>query len=318
MPNLNHSWTLPVKVWFLEPPVPVPSNRTGNSPSTGRFYMERELSKLLDFVKDKEHLALPDFMREKQLASHARSSSVKGKQSHSKVSEETLVKGGESLSQIYVESVAKPDKFQPFIKEEVLTRIYNDVFPCTAEQFFKFIVDDSSTFTCEWVIGVPLMNTMVKSEKLHVEPCVTFRCALETYIPVTERRHVVPSADKRLRLYNRQRVSHLHHILRDTVDGQCRQTEILLALDIGFGAYFKKWCLLQSRIKVAATDDNKKVYKIMLDAARSYIESRISDRDYDMIEGQRRCSFSVEIVATINLHWRKILIRSGSLNLAQT
>ncbi|GFP97295.1 c2 and gram domain-containing protein at1g03370 [Phtheirospermum japonicum] len=271
----------------------VSAHRNRNSPPTGRFYMERERSKLLDFMKDKEHQALPDFVREKQLASHARSSSVKGRQSHSKVSEESVVKGSESQSQISIKSVAKPDKFQPFIKEEVLTRIYNDVFPCTAEQFFKLIVDDSSTFTCEYHTARKDSNLIVGqwcasdeyNGQIREVTCRTLchfpLCPPD--IPVTERQHVVLSADKKTLVF--ETIQQTEGVpFASYFEGHCRwsvQTnpDSSCTVDIGFGAYFKKWCLLQSRIKVAATDDNKKVYKIMLDAARSYIESRMSNSE---------------------------------------
>ncbi|KAK6116761.1 hypothetical protein DH2020_049494 [Rehmannia glutinosa] len=146
---------------------------------------ERDHSTLLDFIKEKKQLGLVDFVKEKQSALHAQSSSVKSSESQSEISEET---------------VAKPEKFQPFIKEEVLTRIYNDVFPCTVEQFFKFILDDGSTFTSEY-------HTARKDSNLIVFEII-------------------------------------------------QQTE-----GVPFASYF----------------ENKKVYKIKLDAARSYIKSRISN-----------------------------------------
>ncbi|KAL8482782.1 hypothetical protein ACS0TY_025717 [Phlomoides rotata] len=70
-----------------------------------------------------------------QSALRAHSSSIRGSQRQSKISEE---------------SMTKTEKSQPFIKEDVLSEIYNDVFPCTAEQYFKLLLDDDSTFTNEY------------------------------------------------------------------------------------------------------------------------------------------------------------------------
>ncbi|CAA2996349.1 BAG-associated GRAM 1-like isoform X1 [Olea europaea subsp. europaea] len=104
----------------------------------------------------------------KQSALRAHSSSIRGGRGQSKISEESL---------------PETEKFQPFIKVEVLTGIYNvymtqtlffftypnmasyglnwflydkiilqDVFPCTAEQFLNFLLDDDSNFTNEYRI----------------------------------------------------------------------------------------------------------------------------------------------------------------------
>lgn len=65
---------------------------------------------MLDFTKE-EQPALVDFVKEeKQPALHADSGSVRGSKSESGTSEE---------------NVTKPENFQPFIKEEVLTKIFN-------------------------------------------------------------------------------------------------------------------------------------------------------------------------------------------------
>ncbi|KAI8000694.1 BAG-associated GRAM protein 1 [Camellia lanceoleosa] len=41
-------------------------------------------------------------------------------------------------------------KFQPFIKEEALVSIHNDVFPSTTEQFFDLLLNDDSNFINEY------------------------------------------------------------------------------------------------------------------------------------------------------------------------
>ncbi|KAL6573443.1 hypothetical protein OROHE_001902 [Orobanche hederae] len=264
------------------------------------FAKERKLSKLLDFIKEeKEHPTLPDFVRDKQSASQSSRITVDGSQSQSKISEESVVKGSESESKISKESVAK---FQPFIKEEVLTRIYNDVLPCTVEQFFEFILDDGSTFTCEFHTARKDSNLEVGQWRASDEYNgqvreVTYRtlCRFPLCppdIPVTERQHAALSADKKTLVF--ETIQQTQGVpFASYFEGHCRwsvktNSVSSCTVDVGFGeiytkilsgAYFKKWCLLQSRIKVAATDDNKKVYKITLDAARSYIESRISNSE---------------------------------------
>ncbi|XP_038991865.1 BAG-associated GRAM protein 1-like [Hibiscus syriacus] len=44
-------------------------------------------------------------------------------------------------------------------------------------------------------------------------------------------------------------------------------------LDIKVGAHFKKWCVMQSKIKSGAINEYKKEVEVMLDVARSYIKS---------------------------------------------
>ncbi|XP_052199402.1 BAG-associated GRAM protein 1 isoform X2 [Diospyros lotus] len=60
------------------------------------------------------------------------------------------IRGSKRQAMIPEENTPKPVKFQSFVKEEVLVNIYNDVFPCTAEQFFELLLNDSSNFTNEY------------------------------------------------------------------------------------------------------------------------------------------------------------------------
>ncbi|KAJ1396485.1 VASt domain, partial [Sesbania bispinosa] len=52
-------------------------------------------------------------------------------------------------------------------------------------------------------------------------------------------------------------------------------------LDIKVGAHFKKWCVMQSKIKSGAVNEYKKEVEVMLDVARSYIKSHNSDDEND-------------------------------------
>ncbi|CAK9179362.1 unnamed protein product [Ilex paraguariensis] len=86
-----------------------------------------------------------------QSALRAHSSSVRGIKREAKVPEESALSSA---------------KFQPFIKEEVLIVIYNDVFPCTAEQFFDLLLNDGSTFTNEYRSARKDTNLVVSTKIL--------------------------------------------------------------------------------------------------------------------------------------------------------
>ncbi|CAL5416311.1 unnamed protein product [Camellia sinensis] len=70
-----------------------------------------------------------------QSALRAQSSSVRSSKSQAKITEE---------------SVPETVKFQPFIQEEALVSIHNDVFPTTTEQFFDLLLNDDSNFINEY------------------------------------------------------------------------------------------------------------------------------------------------------------------------
>lgn len=134
---------------------------------------EREQSAVLASIKEEEPTLLGSVMEDKQSALDAHNCSGGGRESQSKTSEEI---------------VANPEKFQPFIKEEVLTSIFSvsicnpvnfsweryllldslqDVFPCTVEQFFRFVIDDDSTFTIEYHIARKDSNMKVRNRITH-------------------------------------------------------------------------------------------------------------------------------------------------------
>ncbi|KAK6122571.1 hypothetical protein DH2020_043686 [Rehmannia glutinosa] len=260
-----------------------------------------------------------------QSALRANSSSVRGSTREPKISE----------------SVAKTEKFQPFIKEEVLSGIYNDVFPSTAEQFFKILLDDDSTFTNEYRsvrkdsnlvhgyrIACLLWTKMDIKESLIccLEACgssqfmgqwhatdeyngqvreITFRslcnspmCPPDT--AMTEWQHAVLSADKKTLVFETVQQAHdvpfgsyfeIHcrwslesnsesSCTLDIKVGECLNEEMMQRLpeEVGkgsmIGAHFKKWCVMQSKIRSGAINEYKKEVDIMLDVARSYIQSK--------------------------------------------
>lgn len=251
---------------------------------------EREQSALLASIKEEEP-ALLGFVKEEKLpALNAHNCSVSGCEIQSKTSEEI---------------VAKPEEFQPFIKEEVLTSIFSGVFRCTVEQFFRFVLDDDSTFTSEY--HTTRKDSTLKVSQWRASDEYNGRVREVTYrtlcnfplcppdIPVTERQHVVLSVDKKTMVF--ETVQQTEGVpFASYFEGHCRwlvetNSESLCTVDIGFGAHFKKWCLLQSKIKTGVVDDNKKVYKIMLESARAHIKSRTSSSD----ETGNTCSSSIVI-----------------------
>ncbi|KAL6532028.1 BAG-associated GRAM protein 1 [Orobanche gracilis] len=199
-------------------------------------------------------------MEKEQSALRAHSSSVRGSKRRSKILEE---------------SVSKPLRFQPFIKEEVLSEIYNDIFPSTVEQFFKILLDDDSTFTKEYR-GVRKDANLVLGQWHATDEydgqvreitcrslCNSPMCPPDT--AMTEWQHAVLSADKKTLVFETVQQAH------DVPFGSY--------FEIHFGAHFKKWCVMQSKIKSGAINEYKKEVDIMLDVARSYIQSKTSTSD---------------------------------------
>ncbi|XP_022848745.1 BAG-associated GRAM protein 1-like [Olea europaea var. sylvestris] len=225
---------------------------------------------------------LVEFVEKEQSALRAHSSSIRGSRGQSKVSEK---------------SPPKTEKFQPFIKEEVLSGIYNNVFPCTAEQFFKFLLDDDSNFTNEYRTARKDTNLFMGQWHAADEYDgqvreITFRslcnspmCPPDT--AMTEWQHAVLSADKKTLVF--EIVQQAHDVpFGSYFEVHCRwslntNSEASCTLDIKVGAHFKKWCVMQSKIKVGAINEYKKEVDLMLEVARSYIKLKISGGETDNI-----------------------------------
>ncbi|KAL1535391.1 BAG-associated GRAM protein 1 [Salvia divinorum] len=226
-------------------------------------------------VKNYHDMLEAEKKEKEQSALRAHSSSIKGSNRQSKISEP---------------SVAKTDKSQPFIKEEVLSEIYNDVFPCTAEQFFKFLLDDDSTYTNEYRTirkdSNLLMGQWHSADEYDGQVReITFRsvcnspmCPPDT--AMTEWQHAVLSADKKILVF--ETVQQAHDVpFGSYFEIHCRwslesNSESSCTINIRVGAHFKKWCVMQSKIKSGAINEYKKEVEMMLDVARSYIHSKTS------------------------------------------
>ncbi|KAL0377012.1 UNVERIFIED_CONTAM: BAG-associated GRAM protein 1 [Sesamum calycinum] len=150
-----------------------------------------------------------------QSALRAHSSSIRGSRRQSKISEESAV---------------KTEKYLPFIKEEVLSEIYHDVFPCTVEQFFKLLLDDGSTFINEYrsvrkdtnlVIGQWHAADEYEGQVREItfrSLCSSPMCPPDT--AMTEWQHAVLSADKKTLVFETVQQAH----------------------DVPFGSYFEIHC----------------------------------------------------------------------------
>ncbi|KAM0946520.1 putative BAG-associated GRAM protein [Dioscorea sansibarensis] len=211
-----------------------------------------------------------DGMQERaQSALRAHSSSIRGSRKQMKAPEE---------------NVADPGKFQAFIKDEVLVSI--DTFPCTAEQFFTLLLGDDSRFIPEY--RAARKDTNLNIGQWHVADEydgqvreITFRslchspmCPPDT--AMTEWQHAVLSADKTTLVF--ETVQQVHDVpFGSFFEVHCKwslktSSESSSVLDIRVGAHFKKWCIMQSKIKSGAVDEYRKEVELMLDIARTYLQ----------------------------------------------
>ncbi|KAF2589068.1 hypothetical protein F2Q70_00041143 [Brassica cretica] len=69
------------------------------------------------------------------------------------------------------------------------------------------------------------------------------------------------------------------HLIRIHVHCRWRlevKEETSSVLDVRVGVHFKKWCLMQSKIKSGAIDEYKKEVEVMLEVALSHLKSHSS------------------------------------------
>ncbi|XP_010524179.1 PREDICTED: BAG-associated GRAM protein 1 isoform X2 [Tarenaya hassleriana] len=200
------------------------------------------------------------------------------------------VKSGKGKTKAPEDGATVPEKHQAFVKEEVLVNIYNDVFGCTAEQFLNSLLADNSTYTNEY-------RSVRKDKNLNIEPwhsaeeydgqvreikfrsiCNSPMCPPDT--AVTEWQHVVLSPDKKTLIF--ETVQQPHDVpFGSYFEVHCRwhldtRDDNSSSIDIRVGVHFKKWCLMQSKIKAGAIDEYKKEVEMMLEVASSYLKSHSS------------------------------------------
>ncbi|KAL9431940.1 hypothetical protein AB3S75_027029 [Citrus x aurantiifolia] len=240
------------------------------------FWNRNHALRQLQRIAKNYHTMLEAEKKEKaESALRAHSSSIRGSRRQAKIAEET---------------VTKPEKLQPFIKEEVLVGIYNDVFPCTAEQFFTLLFSDDSTFTNEYRAARKDTNLVMGQWHAADEYDgqvreITFRslcnspmCPPDT--AMTEYQHAVLSPDKKIFVF--ETVQQAHDVpFGSYFEIHCGWhletiAENFSTIDIKVGAHFKKWCVMQSKIKTGAVNEYKKEVELMLETARLYIKTHTS------------------------------------------
>ncbi|WOL01292.1 BAG-associated GRAM protein 1-like [Canna indica] len=183
------------------------------------------------------------------------------------------------------ENIVKTRSFQDFISEKVLFCSMKGVFPCTAKQFFTLLLSDDSKFLKEFQsarndtnINLGKWHTTDEYDGLVREvtyrsPCHSPLCPPDT--AVTESQHAVLSNDKETLVFETVQQAqdvpfgscfeiHSKWMLRTHTGNSC-------SVDIRIGVNFKKWCILQSRIRSGATDEQKKGVERFLEAARAYL-----------------------------------------------
>lgn len=247
------------------------------------FWNRNHALRGLQRASDKYHSMVEAEKKEKeQSALRAHSSSVRGSKRQVKTPEESL---------------PKAVKFQPFIREEVLVGIYHDVFPSTVEQIFALLLNDGSNFINEY-------RAVRKDTNLSIGPwhaadeydgqvreitlralCNNPMCPPDT--AMTEWQHAVLSSDKKQLVY--ETVQQAHDVpFGSHFEVHCKwsletSSESSCTVDIKVGAHFKKWCVMQSKIRSSAINEYKKEVELMLEVARSYIRSKTGGGEVDNI-----------------------------------
>ncbi|EER99188.1 hypothetical protein BDA96_02G277900 [Sorghum bicolor] len=176
-------------------------------------------------------------------------------------------------------------QLQPFVKEEVLVPVFNGTFPCTAEQFFSILLSDDSNYITEYRTDrkdkdINLGQWHIADEydgqvrELNCKSiCHSPMCP--PYSAMTEWQHIVLSADKMDLVF--ETVQQVHDVpFGSFFEVHCRWSVKTISssscsLNISAGAHFKKWCIMQSKIKSGAVDELKKEVKEMLDFAQGYM-----------------------------------------------
>ncbi|MQL95355.1 hypothetical protein Taro_028018 [Colocasia esculenta] len=179
------------------------------------------------------------------------------------------IRGSRRQLKIPDESANETAKSQPFINEDVLVDIVNDVFPCTAEQFFTILLSDNSKFIEEY--RSVRRDTNLNMGQWHSADDydgqvreITFRsicrspmCPPDT--AMTEWQHAVLSANKTALVF--ETVQQAHDVpFGSYFEIHCKwylktNSESSCILDIKVGAHFKKWCVMQSKIRSGAVDE---------------------------------------------------------------
>lgn len=186
-------------------------------------------------------------------------------------------------------------QLQPFVKEEVLVSVFNGTFPCTAEQFFNILLSDDSTYITEYRTARKDKDTNLgqwhvadeydgQVRELNCKSiCHSPMCP--PYSAMTEWQHMVLSANKTDLVF--ETVQQVHDVpFGSFFEVHCRWSVKTIdssscSVNISAGAHFKKWCIMQSKIKSGAVDELKKEVREMLEFAESYMQKVSSPNQED-------------------------------------
>ncbi|RVW88518.1 BAG-associated GRAM protein 1 [Vitis vinifera] len=108
--------------------------------------------------------------------------------------------------------------------------------------------------------------------------CTSPMCPPDT--AMTEYQHAVLSPDKKVLVF--ETVQQAHDVpFGSHFEVHCKwrletNSESSCTMEIKAGAHFKKWCVMQSKIRSGAINEYKKEVETMLEVARSYIKSKTS------------------------------------------
>ncbi|KAL8104448.1 BAG-associated GRAM protein 1 isoform X1 [Apium graveolens] len=187
-------------------------------------------------------------------------------------------------------------KLQPFVKDEVLVSIYDAVYPTTAEKFFELLLSDSSNFTNEYraerkdahlTIGqwhaAAEYDGQVREIKFR-SLCNNPMCPPDS--AMTEWQHAVFSPDKTKLVF--ETVQQAHDVpFGSSFEIHCRwsvstNSDSSCNVNVKVGVHFKKWLIMQSKIKAGAMIEYKKEVDLMVKVGQAYIQSKTTS-DSDII-----------------------------------
>ncbi|KAF3337867.1 C2 and GRAM domain-containing protein [Carex littledalei] len=162
---------------------------------------------------------------------------------------------------------------------------FQEIFPCTTEQFFSMFLSDNSNFLMEHRYSkndtdLKINNWSPSEEHGGQIRKFTFKSLCNSplcppYTAVTEQQHATMSTDKGALLY--ETVQQAHDVpFGSYFEIHCRwclrtKSESACQMVIKIGVHMKKRCILQSRIKSGATEEYKKEVNQILEEARAYL-----------------------------------------------
>lgn len=189
-----------------------------------------------------------------------------------------------------------PIVIQPFLQEDVLNNVVNVELPCTAEEYFSLCLGDDSKLMqsyCDHQKSTKLQMEQWKDseqyggqtrEVTYRSICKSPMCPPDTAVTVWQ--HAAFSSDKQVLIF--EAVSQIHDVpFGSYFEVHAKWTfstksAASCILDIRVGAHFKKWCLMQSKIKAGTVLEMKGDAELMIELARKEIvNSKLTSQQED-------------------------------------